>query len=110
MMKEEKQFMKYLKIEADKGYFLRAKDATTQEWVEIDKINKDDLMYLLNHALSPDFEMDVFDETKMANKAHQIIYKNVHEKFSGLVSMKSKFKDESESFYRESVEKYSAND
>lgn len=108
MMKEEKQFMKYLKIEADKGYFLRPKDATTQEWTEIDKINKDDLLYLLNNALTSEFEMDVFDESKMANKAHQIIYKNVQEKFSGLVSMKSKFKDESEGFYKEAVEKYSA--
>ena len=99
--------MKYLKIEADKGYFLRPKNTTSQEWVEIDKINKDDLIYLLNQALSADFEMDVFNESKMANKAHQIIYKNIHEKFSSIVLMKSKFKDESESFYKESVEKYS---
>jgi hypothetical protein len=102
--------MKYLKIEADKGFFSRPKDTTSQEWIEIDKINKEDLMHLLNEALSTDFEMDVFDESKMANKAHQIIYKNIHEKFSNLVSMKSKFKDESESFYKESVEKYSVDD
>ena len=99
--------MKYLKVEADKGFFIRPKDATTQEWVEIDKINKDDLLYLLNQALAADFEMDPFEESKMANKAHQIIYKNVYEKFVGLVSIKSKFKDESEAFYKDAVEKYS---
>ncbi len=109
-MKGEKKIMKYLKVEADKGYFLRPKDTATQEWIEIDKINKDDLLHLLKNALSENFEMDAFDESKMANKAHQIIYKNVYEKFSGLVSMQSKFKDESESFYKDAVEKYSIPD
>ena len=97
--------MKYLKIDADKGYFLRETGSAT-EWTEIDKIGKGDLLYLLNKAISSDFEMDIYSEAKMANKAHQIIYKNIYEKFSNLESMKSKFKDESESLYKEAIEKY----
>ncbi len=54
--------------------------------------------------------MDVYSEDVMANKAHQIIYKNIFEKFSNLDSMKSKFKDESESLYKEAAEKYSTAD
>lgn len=97
--------MKYLKIEDNKGYFLQEKDSTP-EWVEIDRINKDNLLFLLNAAVSTDFEMDLYDESTLANKAHQIIYKNISEKFTELVAMKSKFKDESESYYKEALEKY----
>lgn len=105
-MKEEQKIMKYLKIENNKGYFLRPKEDTT-EWAEIDKINKEDLLYLLNNAVSSEFEMDLFTEDLLGNKAHQIIYKNIFEKFSNLESMKTKFKDESESLYKEAYEKYS---
>jgi hypothetical protein len=98
--------MKYLKIEDNKGFFLRMKD-TTAEWIEIDKINKDDLLYLLDKAISSDFEMDIYSEEEMRNKAHQIIYKNIYEKFSNLQTMKSKFKDESEQLYKDAIDKYS---
>lgn len=108
-MKEEKKIMKYLKIEDNKGHFLRPKDDTT-EWLEIDKINKEDLLYLLNNAVSSEFEMDVYSEDLLGNKAHQIIYKNIFEKFSNLETMKSKFKDESENLYKEAYEKYSVDD
>ncbi len=97
--------MKYLKIEDNKGFFLRPKEGST-EWIEIDKINKDDLLYLLSNAISSDFEMDTYSEDNMANKAHQIIYRNIYEKFSNIESMRSKFKDESENLYKDAVEKY----
>lgn len=106
-MNEERKIMIYLKIENNKGYFVRPKEDTS-ELVEIDKINKEDLMYLLNQLTTSDFEMDAYDESKMANKAHQIIYKNIFEKFETLITTKSKFKDESESFYKDAFEKYSA--
>ena len=101
--------MKYLKIDDNKGYFLQQKDSAT-EWVEIDRINKENLLFLLNSAISEDFEMDVYDEATLANKAHQIIYKSIFEKFTNLVAMKSKFKGESESYYKEALEKYGANE
>jgi len=51
--------------------------------------------------------MDVFDKEKIGNQAHQIIYKNISEKFSDLSKNRSRFKDESEALYREAIEKYS---
>jgi len=101
--------MKYLKIDDNKGYFLQQKD-NTPDWIEIDRISKDNLLSLLNSAISDDFEMDVYDEAKLANKAHQIIYKSIVEKLTELIAIKSKFKDESESYYKEALEKYGANE
>jgi len=34
--------MKYLKIEDNKGYFLKQEKEQVDQWVEIDKISKDD--------------------------------------------------------------------
>lgn len=100
--------MKYLKIDDNKAYYLKSADNETV-WTEIDKINKDDLLTLLNSAIASDFEMDIYSEEILANKAHQIIYKNIYEKFSSLLTMKDKFKDESENLYKEAIEKYSDN-
>jgi hypothetical protein len=100
--------MKYLKIHDNKAYYLKSADSETV-WTEIDKINKDDLLTLLNSAISNDFEMDIYSEEILSNKAHQIIYKNIYEKFTSLLTMKDKFKDESESLYKEAIEKYGDN-
>lgn len=104
MMKEEQEIMKYLKIEDNKGYYLKPSDQTT--WVEIDKINKEDLLALLDYAISDGFEMDPYFESVLANKAHQIIYRNIAEKFSNLSASKDSFKDESESLYKDAIAKY----
>ncbi len=101
--------MKYLKIEDNKGHYLKTIDST-DTWTEIDKINKDDLLTLLNNAITSDFEMDEYSEEILANKAHQIIYKNIYEKFVNVLLMKDKFKDESENLYKDAIEKYSNNE
>lgn len=103
---EEIRHMKYLKIEDNKGYFLRQNDETANEWVVIDQIGKDDLFNLLNKAISETFEMDDFSEENLSNKAHYIIYKNLHEKFTGLLANKTRFKDESDGLYKAAFEKY----
>ena len=97
--------MKYLKIENNKGYYCLEKDS----WQEIDKIDKESLMMLLDYAIKPDFEMDKYDQDKVANKAHQIIYRNLFEKFSELLENTKRFKDESEQLYKSAIEKYSEN-
>ena len=51
--------------------------------------------------------MDEFNEDVLSNKAHLIIYKNIYEKFSDLLTNKTRFKDESESLYKVAIEKYS---
>jgi len=103
--------MKYLKIEDNKGYYLKVTDGDQENsWIEIDKIGKEDLMELLNKAISADFQMDNHQEENLAHKAHQIVYKNIFEKFSELLENKSRFKDESESLYKEAIKKYSTSD
>jgi len=95
--------MKYLKIDDNKGFYQLEPDT----WKEIDKINKDDLMVLLDKAIDTEFEMDDFEIEKVANKAHQIIYKNLYERFSELIDYKNRFKDESGQLYKSAIEKYS---
>ena len=95
--------MKYFKIEENKVYFL--KDSKT--WTAIDQIDKADLLNLLDCALEDGFEMDEFEKEKIANPAHQIIYKNIFERFAEIVKNRSRFKDESQSLYRDAIEKYS---
>lgn len=99
------ELMKYLKIEDNKGYFLKDK-SNPDEWTEIDQIDKNDLMKLLEFASEPDFEMDTYNESMIHHKAHQIIYKNLTEKFDTFLSNKSRFIDESESIYKTALEKY----
>lgn len=95
--------MKFLKIEDNRGFF--AVDGKT--WNPIDQINKDQLLELMDRALSDGFEMDEFVKEKISNQAHQIIYKNIYEKFVELGKNKNRFKDDSEAIYKEAIEKYS---
>lgn len=107
MRKGGLKHMKYLKINDNKGYYLKVDGTNNEDWVEIDQISKDDLMNLLNRAILSDFEMDEYAEDLLGNKAHQIIYKNIYEKFIVLLTDKTRFKDESENLYKEAKRKYS---
>ncbi|MBB1646798.1 hypothetical protein [Sphingobacterium sp. UME9] len=100
--------MKHLKINDNKGFFLRKTVGEEPEWILIDQIGKDDLIQLLNSAITEDFIMDEYNEDILQNKAHQIIYKNINEKFKELIANKTRFKDESENLYRDALEKYSS--
>jgi hypothetical protein len=103
--------MKYLKIENNKAYFLSCEEGEQENtWIEIDKISKDDLLYLLDKAISSEFEMDEYKEEDLSHKAHQIVFKNISEKFSELLENKTRFKDESESLYKNAFTKYSDSD
>ena len=92
-------------IENSKGHYCLEKG----KWQEIDKINKDDLLILLDKAIETDFEMDKYEQDKLSNKAHQIIYKNLFDKFTELLENKDRFKDESEQLYKDTIEKYREN-
>jgi len=94
--------MKYLKINNGKGLY----QTEPENWIELDKIGKDDLMTLLDKAVNEDFEMDEYDTEALQNKAHQIIYNHLYQKFSELILNKSRFKDESEQLYKSAIEKY----
>lgn len=95
--------MKYLKIEDNKGFYWDGK-----RYQEIDKINKDGLFVLLNAAEAEDFELDAYDENLLGNKAHQVIYENIHSKFEQFLNDKDQFKTEVDNSYKEAIGKYSA--
>lgn len=103
---EEPKLMKYLKIKDNKGYFLKQEKEQPDQWIEIDKISKEDLMNLLESAMSTDFEIDEFIEENIGHKAHQIIYKSIFEKFTDLINNKKSFIDECDLQFRSAIEKY----
>lgn len=104
-MNEKTERMKYLKIENNKAFYLQDKNQPNT-WIEIDQIEKNDLLKLLDYATNEDFELDMYEESKLANKAHQIIYKHLSEKFATFLANKNRFKDEANNLYKEAFEKY----
>ena len=95
--------MKCLKIEKGKGKFINREG----EFLDLDTMSKDDILHLLDIATGDDsFEMDDADEKEISNQAHRIIYQSLYEKFSELLKNKTRFKDESESIYKEALQKY----
>lgn len=96
--------MKCLEIKNGKGYFL----GIDEEMVELDKMKKDDLLFLLDIATNKDesFEMDNIQNCKLDNQAHKVIYENLYDKFQELLQNKTRFYDESISVYKEALQKY----
>lgn len=96
--------MKYLKIEENNAEFLKKDNS----YEKIDKIDKNDLLFLINAAMEKDdFEIDVYDSQKIKNPAQQIIYENIYKKFDELLKNKNQLKDQVDNMYREAFEKYS---
>jgi len=93
--------MKILKIEKSQGFYLAA-----EEYKPVDKLNKDDLLKLVDLTLAGDVDMDAYNEMDLQNQAHQIIYKNVYEKLVDLQKRRAEFKDESERLFHTEYEKY----
>ncbi len=96
--------MKLLKAEGGLGHYL-----TEDAYSPIDKINKEDLLRLVNWTLEKeDVEFDEYDENVIKNQAHQVIYKNVVQKLVALKARRQAFIDESERLYLVDYEKYRA--
>ena len=103
---KEGKVMKYLKIENYQAlYSLNGTD-----WQTIEKIDKDDLLTLLNLAVDGEFFMDNYVEGSIRNPAHNIIYFDLSRKFKDLLNKKHRFKDESEALYKDTLMKYSIPD
>ena len=96
--------MKTLKIEDGKGLYLTG----SGEYLEIDKIDKDGLYHLVDLALESECEVDEFSPDLIPNQAHQIIYRNIHEKITELMDRKEEFRDRSERLYLNEYERYSS--
>jgi hypothetical protein len=95
--------MKYLEIKDNKGYYRKDK-----EMVEIDQINKDELLKLINHAEVDEFEMDAYDENQLQNKAHQIIYQSIYTKLNDFLSDKEQFNRDVDTLYAKAIGEYGA--
>ena len=94
--------MIYLKIENNVGKFY--KDGTYET---IDKLANDDLWRLANSVMNDDdFQMNVYDEALLPNKAHRIIYKHVYELLTSLQERKEQYKNESELMYKTAYDAY----
>lgn len=99
--------MKFLII--DNGQVLFTTDPSIQASNKLDQITKDDLLKLIDLCVSdPTFEMDSYDENLIHNKAHQIIYKNLYQKFDDLIKQRIRFSDEKSTLYKVAIEKYSS--
>ena len=95
--------MKLLKIENSQGYYF----SEDEEYVSLDKITKDGLLRLVDLALEDGATYDTYDEDKLKNQAHQIIYKSIYGKLSALSEEREEFIDESKRLFLKEYEKYS---
>lgn len=99
--------MKFLIIEHGQAQYTI--DPNVPASTKIDQISKDDLLKLLELCLTEDsFEMDPYDDSKLQNKAHQIIYKNLYQKLDDVMKQRVRFSDEKTVLYRAAITKYSA--
>lgn len=96
--------MTYLKIENNKGLYRTS--SSSEEWIELDQIGKEDLLKLLEIATTTDFHMDEYKDELLQNPAHNIIYRNIYGKFSELLTNKTRFQDSVNSMYKSAIDKY----
>ncbi len=100
--RQEANFMKILKIEDNNGHF----SVEGEQFVSIDKLDKDNLLKLVEITLSEEIEMDDYDSATLKNEAHRIIYRSVHKKLHELSARKDEFFDKSEREFYEIYENY----
>lgn len=94
--------MMLLKIEGVLGQYL-SNNGTYQD---IDKITKDDLLWIMERVLDNSGELEPFDKDKIQNKAHQVVYKSLYSNLKALEDRRQEFIDESERLYLEDYKKY----
>lgn len=96
------EYMKLLKIEEPIGQFL-TKDGT---YDEIDKITKDDLIRITENVLESSGELEPYDEARIKNQAHQVVYKSIYSNLKALENRRQEFIDESDRLYIDDYKKY----
>ena len=95
--------MNYSKIENNMVYYKTEQD----NWRKIDEISKEDILLLLNEALSiEDFNLVEPKKEDIKNEAHYIIYKNIYDDFDVIMKDKNKFLDKSRERYKDIIEEY----
>lgn len=98
--------MKYLQIDNNKGFFKLTND---ENYKSIDTISKEDIFKLISVVIESDedIEMDDFSDELIQNKAHNIIYRNLHQKLTDLKLEKNNIIDSTNQYFEEAFQKYS---
>ena len=96
--------MKLLQIENNQGFFLNKEGKLSP----VHELERKQLFWLVEQTLddSIEVEFDEYDEGKLRNQAHQIVYKSVYEKLFDLRERRREFVDTSERLYLADYEKY----
>ncbi len=99
-------YMKLLKIENMKGYFIKDK-----EYKIIDEVSKEDIIQLLRNIYeNENIELDCIDESSnmdISMPSQKIIYEKMYEKFNELIEKKEELILSVKSEFKDSYEKYS---
>jgi hypothetical protein len=101
-MKKGSVDMQLLKIDNNLGHFLDGSGG----FQSIDRITKEELLRLVGLTLTEEVEFDEYDEKRVKNQAHQIVYKSIFEKLRELKDRKEEFLDESARLYLAEHERY----
>lgn len=102
LIQKGKIFMKHLKIENQSAYFLRGNN-----WVVVTDMTKEDLLNLAHAAVEEDdFETDSYDEDRLPNPAHKIIYQHINKQLTELHNKKAVFQEVAKNVYKEAYNKY----
>jgi hypothetical protein len=94
--------MKILRIDNRKGQF----SINGTDFVDIDKINKEQMLSMLDLLLQNDCDMDPYLDGSIPNEAQQIIYKAIYEKFLSIKNDKETLLNFKEDTFKEAIEKY----
>jgi hypothetical protein len=94
--------MKLLRIEDHLGQFL-TEDGS---YHAIDEITKDALLWIMEKVLDSAGELDPYEDEKIKNQAHQVVYKSIYSNLKALEDRRQEFIDESERLYLEDYKKY----
>lgn len=98
-------FMKLLVIENNKGKF----SIDGVNFIEIEKISKDDILKILEIVLSEDeivIEKSDEDDKKINSPAQKIIYDNIYEKVKEVISEKEEINSFDDDEYYIAMQKY----
>lgn len=101
-MESEKKPIKILKINDGKGYYLDKNG----NYVEVDKVDRDSLLYLINLVINSEVEIETYDESLILNKVHQIIYKEISQKILTLNTSKLTLLSNINTEYADLINKY----
>lgn len=100
--------MNYLKINKNQVWFRT--DQTAESYKGINEINKEDILKLVKLIIEDDeFEMEEYNDEKIGNTAHNIIYKNIYEKLNTLKQNRTEIIEEANSDFSAAFNKYREN-